>query len=246
PTSALGFITVSRLNGWPIRSPTDASPTSSRTPAHGSGATWIATPSSQWTLTTYSLPVSPGALTRVAACTLALSPIRGTLIEGFSHFVTSMTAPIASGWSDLPGGTCTHWKAPPLHGAHPVRTLGLIGRSASAGVNFATRWVVQGCYSSGHATHVLNGSHAAARVPYASGRRANRLAARGACAAAGNAGDRTPDRQFGVAAMKEAGLRVRRGNGWTVAAFTAVASAACALLALALGQDVNYDQQNYH
>src|ERR1700676_2964915 len=43
---------------------------------------------------------SPGALTRVAACTLALSPIRDTLIEGFSHFVTSMTAPIASGWSD--------------------------------------------------------------------------------------------------------------------------------------------------
>src|SRR5246127_1938057 len=29
----------------------------------------------------------------------ALSPIRDTLIEGFSHFVTSMTAPIASGWS---------------------------------------------------------------------------------------------------------------------------------------------------
>ncbi|WP_210190204.1 hypothetical protein, partial [Bradyrhizobium sp. NAS96.2] len=26
-------------------------------------------------------------------------PIRDTLIEGFSHFVTSMTAPIASGWS---------------------------------------------------------------------------------------------------------------------------------------------------
>ena len=39
------------------------------------------------------------AFTRVTACTLALSPIRGTLIEGFSHFVTSMTAPIASGWS---------------------------------------------------------------------------------------------------------------------------------------------------
>ena len=34
-----------------------------------------------------------------SACTLALSPIRDTLIEGFSHFVTSMTAPIASGWS---------------------------------------------------------------------------------------------------------------------------------------------------
>src|SRR6266568_7329061 len=40
------------------------------------------------------------AFTRVAACTLALSPIRDTLIEGFGHFVTSMTAPIASGWSD--------------------------------------------------------------------------------------------------------------------------------------------------
>src|ERR1700688_841591 len=40
------------------------------------------------------------AFTRVTACTLALSPIRDTLIGGFSHFVTSMTAsPIASGWS---------------------------------------------------------------------------------------------------------------------------------------------------
>jgi hypothetical protein len=39
------------------------------------------------------------AFTRVTACTLALSPIRDTLIEGFSHFVTSMTAPIPSGWS---------------------------------------------------------------------------------------------------------------------------------------------------
>jgi hypothetical protein len=40
-------------------------------------------------------------------------------IEGFSHFVTSMTAPITSGWSISPGGAFTHWKAPPLHGAHP-------------------------------------------------------------------------------------------------------------------------------
>jgi hypothetical protein len=37
-----------------------------------------------------------------------------------------------------------------------------------------------------------------------------------------------------------------RGDGWTVRAFTGVASVACALLALALGQDANYDQQNYH
>src|ERR1700720_3258648 len=66
---------------------------------------------------------APGALTRVAACTLALSPIRDTLIEGFSHFVTSMTAPIASGWSESPGGACTHWKAPPCHGAPPFPPL---------------------------------------------------------------------------------------------------------------------------
>src|SRR5476651_1103868 len=39
------------------------------------------------------------AFTHVAACTLALSPIRDTLSEGFSHFVASMTAPVASGWS---------------------------------------------------------------------------------------------------------------------------------------------------
>src|SRR5207244_972743 len=39
------------------------------------------------------------AFTRVAACTLALSPIRDTLSEGFSQFVTSMAAPVASGWS---------------------------------------------------------------------------------------------------------------------------------------------------
>src|SRR6202795_4411955 len=63
------------------------------------------------------------AFTRVAACTLALSPIRDTLIEGFSHFVTSMTAPIASGWSGCRVGLaptgkrrlstahaiCSHW-----------------------------------------------------------------------------------------------------------------------------------------
>src|SRR5271165_4104939 len=41
--------TISRLDGWPICSPADASPTSSRTPAHGLGPMWVATPSSQWT-----------------------------------------------------------------------------------------------------------------------------------------------------------------------------------------------------
>src|SRR5712672_1536337 len=36
------------------------------------------------------------AFTRVTACTLAPSPIRDALSEGFSHFVA---APVASGWS---------------------------------------------------------------------------------------------------------------------------------------------------
>jgi hypothetical protein len=39
------------------------------------------------------------AFTRVAVCTLARSPIRDPPSEGFSHFVASMTAPVASRWS---------------------------------------------------------------------------------------------------------------------------------------------------
>ena len=40
------------------------------------------------------------AFTRVTACTLALSPYFVTrLSEGFSHFVSSTAAPVASGWS---------------------------------------------------------------------------------------------------------------------------------------------------
>ena len=56
--SAPGNSFLSRLNGWPARTPTDASRASSRMHAHGSGPMWFATPSSQWTCTTYSLPVS--------------------------------------------------------------------------------------------------------------------------------------------------------------------------------------------
>src|SRR4051812_28681244 len=49
---------LSRLNGWPARSPAGASPLASRPDTHGSGPTWIATPSSYRTLTDYSWPVS--------------------------------------------------------------------------------------------------------------------------------------------------------------------------------------------
>jgi hypothetical protein len=46
-----------------------------------------------------AIALACSAFTRVAACTLALSPIRDTLTRGFSHFVASITAPVASGWS---------------------------------------------------------------------------------------------------------------------------------------------------
>src|SRR5467141_4034230 len=39
------------------------------------------------------------AFTHVAARTLARSPIRDPLPEGFRHFVSSIPAPVASGWS---------------------------------------------------------------------------------------------------------------------------------------------------
>ena len=67
------------------------------------------------------------AFTRVAACTLARSPIRDQLSEGFRHFVSSMPAPVASGWSESPGGPCTHWKAPPCHGARGKAALRITG-----------------------------------------------------------------------------------------------------------------------
>ena len=51
--------------------------------------------------------------------------IRLTLYtRGFSHFFTSMTAPVASGWSDGRVGFAPTGKAPPYHGTHPHPTLG--------------------------------------------------------------------------------------------------------------------------
>ena len=68
------------------------------------------------------------AFTRVAACTLALPPIRDTLIEGFSHFVTSMTAPIASGWS------VAGW------GLHPLESAALSRRTPISDILASPRW----------------------------------------------------------------------------------------------------------
>src|SRR3979411_2388065 len=84
------------------------------------------------------------AFTRVAACTLALSPIRDTLIEGFSHFVTSMTAPIASGWSGCRVGLALTGKrrlvtAPPRSGHGP----GFGPRARQAALSLITIHVIQ-------------------------------------------------------------------------------------------------------
>src|SRR5262244_2532080 len=52
------------------------------------------------------------AFTRVTACTLALSPYFVTRLSGgFSHFVTSMTAPL------LPAGAVAGWDLHPLESA---------------------------------------------------------------------------------------------------------------------------------
>jgi hypothetical protein len=64
------------------------------------------------------------AFTYVTACTLALSPYFVTrLTEGFSQLVTSLTAPVASGWSRCRVGLAPTGKAPPFHGARQERSL---------------------------------------------------------------------------------------------------------------------------
>src|SRR5580658_5136817 len=70
------------------------------------------------------------SFSRPAQRSLALRPAhsRGHLYvtcytEGFSHFVTSMTAPVASGWSDLAG-----W------GLHPLESAALSRRTRLADI----------------------------------------------------------------------------------------------------------------
>jgi len=54
--SAPEMRSLARLDGWPMRSPVNASPVPSRVPAHDSRSMWFATPSSWWTFTSYFLP----------------------------------------------------------------------------------------------------------------------------------------------------------------------------------------------
>ena len=63
------------------------------------------------------------AFTLVAACTLARSPIRDPLSEGFRHFVSSMPAPVASGGSDVAGWDLHPLESAAFHGAPPFPSL---------------------------------------------------------------------------------------------------------------------------
>src|SRR5258707_15274658 len=83
---------------------------------------------------------SPGALTHVAACTLARSPIRDPLTRGFRHFVSSMPAPVASGWSDsrrvglAPTGKRRLLTAHPQTGPRSRRIRGFAHGGAASGL----------------------------------------------------------------------------------------------------------------
>ena len=68
------------------------------------------------------------AFTHVSARMLAGSPKAIRCIRGSGEFVTSFVSPIATGWSDpSPGGTFTHWKLPPCHGAPELSLYGFEG-----------------------------------------------------------------------------------------------------------------------
>ncbi len=63
-----------------------------------------------------------GVHSRCGLHTRAVTVFRDPLSEGFRHFVSSMPAPVASGWSGRRVGLAPTGKAPPCHGAHPNRT----------------------------------------------------------------------------------------------------------------------------
>src|ERR1700686_1768961 len=62
------------------------------------------------------------AFPRVTACTLARSPYIVTAIRRLQPFRYLHDCSGCFRLERLPGGPCTHWKAPPCHGAHPERT----------------------------------------------------------------------------------------------------------------------------
>ena len=80
-----------RLDGWPTRSPVNASPRPSRVTAHDSGSMWFATPSSWWTFTSYFLPALIGALS--SWHTFSLAALRRSLSGYQGYFCRASDAP---------------------------------------------------------------------------------------------------------------------------------------------------------
>ncbi len=97
------------------------------------------------------------SFSRLARRSLALRPAHSRChqfvtrsSEGFSHFVSSIAAPVASGWSVRRVGLAPTGKAPPYHGARQMQTSGHVNRSrthssATPGVMFP--YLRSGCRS---------------------------------------------------------------------------------------------------
>jgi hypothetical protein len=73
------------------------------------------------------------AFTRVAACTLARSPKRDPFTRRLQPFRYLHDCSGCFRLERLPGGTCTHWKAPPCQGAHPERPVDRLHLSPGSG-----------------------------------------------------------------------------------------------------------------
>jgi len=79
--------------------------------------------------------------THVTACTLALPPyFAARFTGGFNRFVTSTVAPVASGWSRLPGGILTHWESAALSRRTPIAAIRIF-----EGVRELCESVLMGC-----------------------------------------------------------------------------------------------------
>ena len=61
-----------------------------------------------------------------------LSSGGASISEGFSHFVTSMTAPVCFRLEPWPGGTRSHWKSAALPRRTPVVDIGRAASSQAA------------------------------------------------------------------------------------------------------------------
>jgi hypothetical protein len=98
------------------------------------------------------------AFTRVAARTLARSPICDLLHRRLQPFCYLHDCSGCFRLERLPGGTCTHWKAPPCHGAH-------VKQSSRIAMDVAVARKVAGLPN--HASGAFSSASAAWRIPSA-------------------------------------------------------------------------------